>query len=71
MKEHKSTTISCISAISYIAFVFLAYNVSWQSNLSTDGHISNDGIFSPRGDLRVPLVFVNYGETFDSEYIES
>lgn len=71
MKTHKTTIISCVSSILCIASLFLAYSVSAQSNHVADGYIGNGGVFTPKGDLRIPIAFVSYGEPFDSEYIES
>ena len=41
-------------------------NPDTNCNYRHTGHIANGGVFTPKGDLRVLLVFVSYGEPYDS-----
>lgn len=35
-----------------------------------DEHIANGGVFTPKGNLRILVVFISYGEPYDSQYVE-
>jgi len=37
-----------------------------ENNYNVSGYIGNGGVFTPRGDLRLLIVFVTHGEKYDT-----
>ena len=43
---------------------------STQRSLSSEQHFEYGGVFTPRGNLRILIVFVSYGEPYDSQDVD-
>lgn len=46
------------------------YEPEMQNRLTGSEYIANGGVFTPKGELRVLIVFISYGEPYDSQYLE-
>lgn len=62
--------IQCIIRFSYGQLV-CAHEVGQTMDTKRSGSIVNGDVFTPRGDLRVLIVFISYGPTFDTLEVDS
>lgn len=46
------------------------YEPSTPLRLFGDEYIANGGVFTPKGELRALVVFISYGEPYDSQYLK-
>lgn len=50
--------------------IVCGYNPSNPTRYTGSGHITNGGVFTPKGDLHVLIVFISYGEPYDSQEVD-